>query len=254
MTTRTARSGVFAPLPTIDRPMAARLAAEENRRVVEMLRSLEGPDWSRGTDCTRWDVRALAGHLLGAFEAFAALPELVHQMRAASKEPGDGVLIDRQTAVQVRERAQLSIPELLERLEAAAPRSARARAGVPGPLRRLRMRQATPDGGREVWRLGYLIDVVLTRDAWMHRVDLARATGRPLVLTAEHDGRIVADVVADWARRHGDRFSLTLLGPAGGHFGTAEPGEQITVDAVEFCRVLSGRASGPGLLSHPVPF
>ena len=37
--------------------------------------------------------------------------------------------------------------------------------------------------------------MILTRDTWMHRVDISRATGRDLVLTAEHDGRIVADVV-----------------------------------------------------------
>jgi hypothetical protein len=91
----------------------------------------------------------------------------------------------------------------------------------------------------------------------MHRVDIARATGHGLVLTAEHDGRIVADVVAEWARRHGKPFTLHLEGPVGGAFtsgaatGTDEP---ITLDAVEFCRILSGRAIGAGLLSQEVPF
>ena len=43
------------------------------------------------------------------------------------------------------------------------------------------------------------MDMVWTRDVWMHRIDITRATGRPLVgkLTAEHDGRIVADIVAE---------------------------------------------------------
>jgi hypothetical protein len=31
-------------------------------------------------------------------------------------------------------------------------------------------------------------------------------------------------------------------------------GEVITLDAVEFCRILSGRASGAGLLAQEVPF
>jgi hypothetical protein len=57
--------------------------------------------------------------------------------------------------------------------------------------------------------MGYLLDTILTRDPWMHRVDIARATGRDMVLTADHDGRIVADVVAEWARRHGQPFTLT---------------------------------------------
>jgi hypothetical protein len=55
--------------------------------------------------------------------------------------------------------------------------------------------------------LGFLVDVIYTRDQWMHRVDIAEATDRPPVLTAAHDGRIVADIVRDWAHAHGDRSS-----------------------------------------------
>src|SRR5260221_14761809 len=50
----------------------------------------------------------------------------------------------------------------------------------------------------------------------MPRLDVSRATGRPMELTAGHDGRLVADVVGDWARRHAQPFTLTLTGPAGG--------------------------------------
>ena len=88
----------------------------------------------------------------------------------------------------------------------------------------------------------------------MHRVDISRVTGRSLVLTPEHDGRIVADVVAEWARRHGCSFRLELTGPAGGTFIKGDGGEAITLDAVEFCRILSGRAVGAGLLTQEVPF
>jgi hypothetical protein len=52
--------------------------------------------------------------------------------------------------------------------------------------------------------------VIYTRDTWMHRMDTARAVGVDVALTPEHDGRIVADVVADWARRHGRPFELEL--------------------------------------------
>ncbi len=104
------------------------------------------------------------------------------------------------------------------------------------------------------WKLGYLIDVVLTRDTWMHRVDLSRATGRELSLSSGHDGRIVADVVSDWARRHAQPFTLVLNGPAGGMYTHGHGGEHVELDAVEFCRVLSGRGTGAGLLSHFVPF
>jgi hypothetical protein len=96
---------------------------------------------------------------------------------------------------------------------------------------------------------------VLTRDVWMHRVDISRATGRDLVLTPEHDGALVADVVADWAGRHGRPFELELTGPAGGTFGVGPgAGERIEMDAVEFCRTISGRTNGSGLLAEPVMF
>ena len=88
----------------------------------------------------------------------------------------------------------------------------------------------------------------------MHRVDIARATGRDLLLTPDHDGRIVADVVAEWARVHGQPYRLTLTGPAGGTWSAGAGGEEITLDAIEFCRILSGRAPGTGLLAHEVPF
>ena len=109
-------------------------------------------------------------------------------------------------------------------------------------------------GEQETWRMGYLFDVILTRDPWMHRVDVAHATGRQMQLTPEHDGRIVADVVAEWARRHDTPFTLTLTGPAGGTYVAGDNGEHITIDAIEFCRTLSGRATGTGLLTHEVPF
>jgi hypothetical protein len=75
-----------------------------------------------------------------------------------------------------------------------------------------------------------------------------------MVLTPDHDGRLVADAVAEWSRRHGRSFALTLTGPAGGAYASGRSGETLELDAVEFCRILSGRAQGAGLLSTEVPF
>ena len=93
----------------------------------------------------------------------------------------------------------------------------------------------------------------------MHRADIAEATGRPMVLTAEHDGRIVADAVAEWAARHGQPFAAELTGVAGGTFvqGDADDAAalHLTMDAVALCRALSGRpAATDGLLAVQVPF
>jgi len=254
-------------VPALTRREAAAIAATENMRAVQLMQSLQVDDWTKAIDCPAWDVRAMAAHVLGGMEAFASFPEFVHQMRAGKKAAGDGVFIDGMTAVQVRERQDerdLGVGDVggvgdrghdLGRAAdpEVAPRAARRRARVPGLLRRMPMKQEAA-GTVETWRMGYLLDVILTRDTWMHRVDITRATGRELVLTADHDARIVADVVAEWARRHGRPFLLHLEGPAGGTFSQDRDGEDITLDAVEFCRTLSGRATGAGLLNQEVPF
>ncbi len=102
--------------------------------------------------------------------------------------------------------------------------------------------------------LGYLMGRIYTRDSWMHRIDIGRATGREPVLTPVHDGRLVDDVVREWAAAHGAPYSLELTGPAGGRWGTEGAGEQLVLDAVDFCRSVSGRLPASGLLAQPVPF
>jgi uncharacterized protein (TIGR03083 family) len=241
------------PRPALGRGEAAVLAATENDRFVELMKSLHPEDWTKPTDCPAWDVRAMASHVLGAMEANASMPEFVHQLRAGKKAAGDRPDIDGMTEVQVRERANLDPAQLVDKLVTMAPKAARARRRVPAPLRRLPMKVEVAKV-METWRLGYLLDTIFTRDTWMHRVDITRATDHDLMLTPEHDGRIVADVVAEWARRHGRPFTLNLHGPAGGIFIHEGGGEEITLDAVEFCRTLSGRATGDGLLTQEVPF
>ena len=88
----------------------------------------------------------------------------------------------------------------------------------------------------------------------MHRVDISRAVDRPLQVTAEHDGRLVADVVAEWGRAHKQPYRLVLSGPAGGTWSQGVDGEEHALDAIEFARIMSGRASGTGLLTRTVPF
>ena len=60
--------------------------------------------------------------------------------------------------------------------------------------------------------------------------------------------------MAAWARAHHQPFRLTLDGPAGGSFVQGTAGDELRLDAVEFCRILSGRGTGSGLLTQEVPF
>jgi len=239
-------------IPPLSRAEAMDLAAAEYDRFLDLLRSLAPEEWQRQTECEDWDVRAMASHVLAEAESHASLRETAHQMRAYRKAKS-GPMIDAMTALQVRDRAGLTPDEIVSRFEQGAPRSVRARRRMPWLVRRIRVK-VDPPFENERWRLSYLMDVIYTRDPWMHRGDISRAAGRDIVLTPVHDGRLVADVVAEWAQRHGKPFTLVLTGPAGGIFVAGTGGERIELDALEFCRILSGRAEGTGLMSTEVPF
>ena len=243
--------------PALDRATAMRLAATEYGRFLDLLRSLDADDWAKRTGCPLWDVRDVAAHVLGMVEMAASLREQGRQNKAAAARlhQHGGRYIDALTGLQVDERADWTPQQLIDRFAARAPKAAKGRKRAPGFIRRRPM-PVLQDvaGSQEAWTFGYLIDVILTRDPWMHRVDIATATGADLVLTADHDGVIVADIVAEWAARHGRPYSLTLTGPAGGDWSTGDGGESITLDAVEFCRAISGRAAADGLLATEVPF
>ncbi len=117
-------------------------------------------------------------------EYAGSLREGFRQYRAATRR--GGVFIDALTEVQVREREALTPTQIAQRFRAASPRAASARRRIPALVRRRRMPIAQPVGDTfESWAIGFLTDVVLTRDVWMHRVDITRATGQPMHLTAE---------------------------------------------------------------------
>lgn len=245
-----------ASLGALEHGEAMALQAAELAATLELLRALEDHEWAtRVPACPAWDVREMYLHVLGACEG-AALGQMAHQMIAATRRQRreGGPLEASLSAVQVADRASLSPGELLARLERVAPRVVRQRRRMPRVLRAgVRMKVDGPVVER--WRLGYLIDTIYLRDLWMHRLDACQAVGREPVLAATHDGRIVADVVAEWARRHRQPFSLALTGPAGGRFvggdGVECGDEPLVADAIEFCRVLSGRIVS-GVPAHPL--
>ena len=251
----TAAAAIGPRRPALDRRTAMRLAATEYERFLGQLRELSPDQWAAPTECPGWDVRAMVAHVLGMAEGSASVRENARQLREARRRTGDGVFVDALTAVQVEKHQGVAPPELLSRFADIAPKAARGRRRTPGVVRSTKMPvPQVVNGVPEAWTMGYLVDVILTRDTWMHRVDIARATGRDLHLTADHDGVLVADVAAEWLQRHGRPCRLRLTGPAGGHWDRGEGGPLVELDAVEFCRVLSGRGDGEGLLAVQVPF
>ncbi len=235
----------------LERGTAMRLAATEYDRCLAQLQQLQPGDWAKPTDCPGWDVRALAGHVVGMTEMSASLPEQLKQMRAAGKAGGE--FIDALTALQVAKHTDDSTDQLVARFAVVGPRAAKGRRRAPGFVRgRTMPMQQTVGSSTESWTFGFLVDVILTRDTWMHRIDVARAVGLDLELTDDHDGLLVADVVAEWAGRHGQSCTIELTGPAGGRWEFGSGDTEICEDAVEFCRGLSGR--GEPALGTLVPF
>ena len=250
MDTSVIDASVAAPLGHKE---AMTLAEAEFAQMVAQLRSLTGEDWGRPTVCELWDVRTMATHVLAMAESQASFRQFAHDFRAAGRRTG-GKMIDAMTATQVGERSSLTPEVIISRLAAVAPRSVRARRRTPAVMRwAVRMRQ-DPPFDTERWRFGYLVDTIFTRDTWMHRLDISRATGRPMVLAADHDGRLIDDVVGEWARRHGQQFTLTLTGPAGGNWRVGDGGEHLELDALDFCWFVGSREPGAGLLATEVPF
>jgi uncharacterized protein (TIGR03083 family) len=242
--------------PRIERGLAMHLATVEYARCAELMAQLETRQWSAPTVNSGWDVRDTAGHMLGMVQMMSSVPQLLTQMSTSTREAKKAkapVSIDFLTALQVRRNAGLTTAELLQRWRDLAPKAVRGRRRMPGLILRRTMPESQLVGGRlERWTFGYLVDVILTRDPFMHRLDICAATGVDPRVTSDHDGRLVADVVHEWAERHGQPYTLELTGPAGGVWGTG--GERITMDAMRFCRVVSGRGGGTGLLTTAVPF
>jgi uncharacterized protein (TIGR03083 family) len=239
--------------PRIDRPEARVLAEDEFRRFAELAASLSEDEWAQPTDCTAWDVRKVALHVLGAGDAQASVREFVHQFRKGrplNKEIDSHHWVDGINELQIRERSHLTNPQLVDALAAVGPKAVEGRWKTPLPVRYLPLPFGPPIG----WEpLKYLLDVGFTRDVWAHRIDISVAIDRPMVATPEHDGRLVADIVAEWAALHGEPFELVLEGPAGGKFEQGTGGERVEMDAFDFVRVLSGRLPGTGVLRHPLP-
>jgi uncharacterized protein (TIGR03083 family) len=248
-------------IPSIEHSEAMELAATENIRLLTQLKNLAESQWQAPTECTRWTVRDIAVHLIGSAEGQASPIEFLRQVRAGRRlmqQINGQHWVDGLNEAQLRARADWTpamLPGLWERHSAAA---LRVRRRMPAPIRALPILPIGNGLGVDIgWQpLRYLFDVGFTRDVWMHRIDIARAIGVEPELTPEHDGRILADIVAEWSRRHAQPYTLTITGPAGGTFRAGavdppEPGQ--TVDAVEFAAMISGRVSGTGILSHKLP-
>ena len=233
-------------IPALNHAEAGVMAREELNRLLAVFESLSEDDWGQPTDCTKWSVCDILAHQAGAYAGFASWGEFRRTMKA---KPGPGQMqIDAINAQQLADRAGRSPAELIGELHQVGPKAINTRQRLPWPLRKLRVPMGPPLGTTAV---EYLTDLIYTRDTWMHRVDICRATGRPFTQTPEHDGRSVALVLRDLAHKlqaqlRGQSVIYDLTGPAGGRFrigGLAEPSAILKMDVLEFNRLASDRIS-----------
>jgi uncharacterized protein (TIGR03083 family) len=252
MTTSTAIDVTTIERITHDEAMA--ITAVENRKFAAQLRSLDADDWTKPTSCDLWDVRAMAAHVVGAAAAQISPREFFRQVRAGKpvvKEIGAQYWWDGMNEIQVRERAELTTDELIAEWVSNAERALAARTKMPRLITRLPLLNLPAPVGRQP--LAYLFDIGFTRDVWAHRMDIAVATGHRMDLDDEHDGRIVADIVAEWAATHGEPFVLGLTGRACGTYTAGDGGEAIRIDTLDFLTILAERSEGTGVLRNTLP-
>ena len=237
-------------IPATTRQEAAGLMAVALDRFVDLLERLDPDDWGKPTGCTLWNVKEVAAHKAGSLAGFAGWAEFRRQVGPGARRPyrARGMSqLDAMNQIQVDDRADRTPAELIAELREAGPRAVRTCLRLPGPVRALPLPAPPPKGG--FMTVAHLTDTILPRDLWMHRVDVAVATGKPFVQTPEHDGRVVALVVRELAqslarRLDGASVVYELRGPSGGRWRigrSADPAATIGVDVVDFARLSSGR-------------
>ncbi|SRR5258707_2091213 len=236
-----------AILPLSHREAKA-MATLELERFLALVTSLSEDAWEKPTACPLWNVRQMLAHVTGAAASYASFAEFKRQNSFKVQRPyrASGLsFLDSLNQIQVNDRAAAPPAALIDELRTVGPRAIATRARLPVLLRALRV----PLPALGLVPVGYLTDLIYTRDMWMHRLDLCRATGREMVMTPEHDGRIVSLVMRDVAKK----LTATLRNTSmvyhlsGGIDGTWQLGAKVPpattlhLDVVNFNLLASGR-------------
>lgn len=218
-----------------------RIALERFLAVVE---TLNADDWSRPTACTAWRVREMVAHQAGGYASGTGYGEMLRQYTTLPKKgelPEDAV-----NALQVRERASKTPADLIAELRRVGPVAIQKWAHQFRLVKPLTIPHPVPG----LLSFRHLMWVIHSRDTWMHRLDICRATGREFVQTPDHDGRIVALIMRDVAaclrgRLAGRAVVFDLSGVAGGvwQVGSGAAAATVHMDALEFSILASGRYS-----------
>ena len=161
------------------------------------------------------------------------------------------VLVGRNERTSGPRAASSTTAELIAEWDTVSAKALKSRTKMPRPIAGLKLLKLPEPVGRQP--LSYLFDIGFTRDVWAHRIDIAHVLAAEPAHDAVHDGRILADIVAEWAATHGEPFTLVLDGPAGGTFVQGVGGEEIHISVIDFVRTLAERTTASGILQHTLP-
>lgn len=231
-------------IPYVTADEAYSLLQTELDRFLALLDTLGPDDWTRPTACTQWNVRDMVAHQAGGYASGTGYKEMIRQYSAARKRgrlPEDEI-----NDLQLRERAGKSPAELIAELRRVGPVASRKWAHEFRLIKPIVLPH--PVGGREPLR--HLMWVIHSRDTWMHRLDICRATQREFLQTRAHDGRIAALVMRDVGillqkKLGGQAVRFDLTGVAGGAWqvGPGEAAAALRMDVLDFNIFASGRYS-----------
>ncbi|MEI8410092.1 MULTISPECIES: maleylpyruvate isomerase family mycothiol-dependent enzyme [unclassified Kribbella] len=218
----------------------------------DMLASIEGTEWQRRTVCDAWDVADIAGHLTGQAEDVIKPWSFPRRFRKGKRVYPGVPRFDAHMMVQADEHRGTPPAELRATFDRTWAKATRAISRNPELIRRATMNvEGLP------MTLGYIRDILLARDLWMHRDDVCQALGRSFD-AGPYAEEIIAQVVYDvdtlpfWGER--PAVVLELTGQGGGTYrlGRDEPVGRAAVDAVGYMRTLSGRDDEPDVSGDPV--
>jgi uncharacterized protein (TIGR03083 family) len=215
-----------------------------------LVATLNDGDWSRPTASAGWTVRDLVAHVAGQFEEQARFGTFRRRLREAKRRYPDRIALDAHNQFQIDELAGLPTAELTAHLARHVPLALTAIRRTPGLVRRLPSTLFFPEPPLPDRRMSYLFDILTSRDTWMHRLEIADATGRPFTVD-DHDTAVVEQVVRDLARAWtGPAIKLELTGTISGGWSLGSNGKPESVDGLVLMRHLSGRGGlEPG---HPL--
>lgn len=230
----------IADIRPIDKQEAFELATFELQQVLNLLDQLDGADWEQPTDCTEWNVQQMTAHLAGGCAGWATLRDFSRQTIFNPYMSKVKVPVDAINRREVEDRAHKTPQQLIDELRRVGPKAIRNRKNLPGFLRKIKI-DAKPMPGK--MSLAYLVDIIYTRDQWMHRMDLCRATGKDWVANPDHDQRLLDLIVRDMTQAHSLPIVIHVTGAlkTSYRFGTDEPKAELDIDLFTLNRRSSGR-------------